>query len=315
MSSISIGISACLQGKKVRYDGSFKRNMHLFKQLDEHITLESVCPEMSIGLGVPRETIRLVGSVDNLQLTGSKDQSVNHTDAMKSFAHQYSDSHRHISGFIGVKQSPSCGFDRVKRYTEKGTSAGQDAQGAFIQNLLKHSPLLPIEEDGRLNDAQIRENFITRVYTYHEWQELEASGITHKKIQTFWSRHKYSLMAHDITAYQKAGPLLANHKGQPLVDIANEFITIVMQGLQKIATRKLHANVLHHIAGYLKRDLSSPDKQELDKLIHSYRRHEVPLIVPMTMLKHHFKHHNSSYIEQQNFMNPYPENLALRNSL
>ena len=315
MTTISIGISACLQGKKVRYDGSSKRGLHLFKQLDEHINLEPVCPEMSIGLGVPRETIRLVGTVDNLQLTDSKDQSINHTNAMTTFAHQYSQSHRHIAGYIGVKQSPSCGFDRVKRYTEKGHAAAQDTQGLFIQSLLKHSPLLPIEEDGRLNDAPIRENFITRVYTYHEWLDLEASGITHKKLQDFWSRHKYSLMAHDITAYQQAGRLLANHKGQPLDNIANEFITIVMQGLKKIATRKLHANVLHHIAGYLKRDLSSPDKQELHQLIHSYRCQEVPLIVPMTMLKHHFKHHNSSYIDRQHFMNPYPDNLALRNSL
>ena len=315
MSTIKIGVSACLQGQAVRYDGSAKRKQHILTQLAEHMTLESVCPEISIGLPVPRATIRLVGDIANTRLVDSKTQTEDQTDAMIAFADKYAKDNTQLSGYIGVKQSPSCGYDRVKRYNDKSNIAGQDTKGLFIQQLLKAYPLLPIEEDGRLNDAQIRENFVKRVYTYHQWQQLVASGISHKKLQQFWVKHKYSLMAHDIIAYQEIGKLLANTKKEPLETIAETFITLLMNGLKKVATRKKNANVLHHIAGYLKRDLASSDKQELDTIIHHYREQQVPLIVPITMLKHHLHHHKIDYIEQQMYMQPYPETLALRNTI
>jgi uncharacterized protein YbgA (DUF1722 family)/uncharacterized protein YbbK (DUF523 family) len=308
-----VGIGACLVGLPVRYNGDSKRKNPHIESLKDHLQLNSFCPEIAIGMGVPRETVRLVGDIANTRLMDSDTQSKDYTEPMQAYALSVYSNNPNMAGYILVKGSPSCGFERVKRYNDKGNPLASDAMGVFAAALNSCDPLLPMEEDGRLNDHQLRENFVTRVYAYHQWKQLLASGLSHHALIDFWARHKYLVMAHSISHYQSLGRLLANARRASLQSIAADFITELMAALKSPATRKSHSNVLEHIRGYLKKQLNSTDKRELDGLIAQYRAGVIPLIVPMTLLKHHFKRHQHAYIDQQVFLAPYPETLGLRN--
>jgi len=310
-----IGIGACLVGKQVRYNGESKRKNAHIEKFREHTEVVPFCPEVAIGMGVPRETVRLVGELGQERLMDSSTQSVDYTEAMSCYGAQVMSSNPDIAGYILVKGSPSCGFERVKRYNAKGNVVLNDASGIFTQALRGIDPLLPVEEDGRLNDAVLRENFATRVYTYHSWKRFLAQPLSHHGLIGFWSRYKYLLMSHDVQAYKKIGRLLSNAKAQPVGEMAEEFIALLMEGLGKVATRKSHTNVLQHIRGYLKRQLQDFEKREIDALIMEYKSGQIPLVVPLTMLRHHFRHHSSDYIAQQVYMQPYPEQLSLRNHI
>ncbi|WP_101759893.1 DUF523 and DUF1722 domain-containing protein [Oceanicoccus sp. KOV_DT_Chl] len=310
-----IGIGACLVGQPVRYNGDSKRQNPHIEALKNHLQFNSFCPEVAIGLGVPRETIRLVGELATVQLMDSNTQSIDYSEPMKNYAAKISKQHGDLAGYILVKGSPSCGYDRVKRYNQQGNVAGHDAMGLFAQALQQKDPLLPMEEDGRLHDPALRENFISRVYAYHDWKQCINNGVSHRQLIEFWARYKYLVMAHHISNYQKIGRLLANNNYQSIDQLAAEFIHLLMQSLTVLASRKSRSNVLEHIRGYLKKQLDSNDKNELSQLINQYRDGTVPLIVPLTLLRHHFKHHHHSYIDQQVFFHPYPEQLSLRNTL
>lgn len=311
----AVGIGACLVGQPVRYNGESKRKNAYIESLKNHLNLSAFCPEMAIGMGVPREPIRLVGELGNLRLLDSDTQTEDFTDLMTSYAATVLKNNPDMAGYILVKGSPSCGYERVKRYNEKGNPLKSDAMGIFAAELRKQDPLLPLEEDGRLNDHCLRENFISRVFAYHDWKQLVSSGITHKALIQFWVRYKYQVMAHHIDSYKSIGRLLANHNGLSVDHMADNFIHLLMNALNTMATRKSHSNVLEHIRGYLKKHLGGEDKKELSDLIEQYRNEIVPLIVPLTMLRHHFKVHKNSYIDQQNYLSPYPEELSLRNHL
>ena len=187
--------------------------------------------------------------------------------------------------------------------------------GIFAAELMQLDPLLPVEEDGRLNDAGLRENFVTRVFAYHNWKEFRAQPLSHHGLTQFWSRYKYLLMSHHVPTYKEIGRLLADAKARPDERTADMFIQLLMCGLVRVATRKSHTNVLQHIRGYLKRDLENSDKHEMDALIMQYRSGHIPLIVPLTLLRHHFRLHDSVYINNQVYMQPYPEQLSLRNQI
>jgi uncharacterized protein YbgA (DUF1722 family)/uncharacterized protein YbbK (DUF523 family) len=309
----TIGIGACLIGQPVRYNGEAKRRNQYIESLREHVELRAFCPEMAIGMGVPREPIRLVGTMDSVRLTDSATQAIDYSAPMQAYAGDVLARNPDMAGYVLVKGSPSCGFERVKRYNEAGNVMLNDAVGLFAAELALLEPLLPLEEDGRLNDPVLRENFVSRVFAYHDWKQFCAEPLSHKGLTDFWARYKYLMMSRDINAYKEIGRTLANVGSAPLQDVAQRFITRLMQGLKQVATRKKHSNVLQHIRGYLKRDLRQEDKQEMDALITQYRCGFVPLVVPLTMLKHHFKHHAYSYIDQQVYMQPYPEQLSLRN--
>ena len=311
----TIGIGACLVGQAVRYSGDSKRKNPHIENIKNHLNLNSFCPEMAIGLGVPRETIRLVGDLGNIRLTDSNTQTKDYTEPMKNYAAQVFASNPDMAGYILVKGSPSCGYARVKRYNEKGNSMGADAMGLFAEELHKHDPLLPLEEDGRLNDAMLRENFISRVYAYNDWKETVKAGINHRSLIEFWARYKYMVMAHSINNYKTIGRLLANNQHESIDALAQEFITLLMDSLKSMASRKSRTNVLEHIRGYLKKQLSSDDKQELSQVINQYRSGIVPLVVPLTLLRHHFKRHHHDYIAKQVFFQPYPDQLSLRNHI
>jgi len=308
-----IGIGACLIGQPVRYNGESKRRNPHIESLREHADLRPFCPEMGIGLGVPRQTVRLVGEPGRERLVDSDTGSHDHTEAMKAYARTVLQQEPRLAGYILVKGSPSCGYERVKRYNDKGHIAANDASGLFAAELMHLHPLLPVEEDGRLHDHSLRENFITRVYAWHDWQQFSAGAVDHHGLTRFWARYKYLVMAHHVEGYRRIGRLLANGKARPTAAIAEEFITLLMAALAKPATRKTHTNVLQHMRGYLKRELGEADKQELDEVIEHYRSGIVPLVVPLTLLRHHFRRHRSDYIQQQVFLRPYPEQLSLRN--
>ncbi|MET0012429.1 MAG: DUF523 and DUF1722 domain-containing protein [Sedimenticola sp.] len=311
-----VGVSACLLGEKVRYDGGHKRDPFLTGPLTEHMAFTRVCPETAIGLGVPRPTIRLVGDPARPKALGVRDPGMDVTARLEQFANSQVDGYGELNGFILKKDSPSCGMARVKVYPQPvGGSAARKGSGIFTRILMARRPDLPVEEEGRLNDPVLRENFINRVYVHFHWQQLMAPGVTAARLIDFHSRHKYLIMAHSQAAYRRLGKQLSDLSGNRAVEIAPVYFREVMSTLSHRSNRKRHVNVLQHIMGYLKRNIDSADKAELAACIERYRREEIPLVVPITLLKHYFRRHPDPYMAQQAYLQPHPEALGLRNAL
>lgn len=311
----TIGISACLLGHNVRYDGGHKRDRFIVETLGRYIEFLPVCPEAAIGLGVPRPTIRLVGDPLHPSLVGVSDANWDVTEKMARYAVKQSRELNQISGYILKKDSPSCGMERVKVYAETGQHSVRKGIGVFARIVMERLPLIPFEEEGRLNDSVLRENFINRVYVYQRWRKLLASGITPASLIDFHTDHKYLVMAHSQAAYQRLGRLLSNLPKGKLGRITDDYISELMNTLKRRVTRKRHVNVLQHIMGYLKNRISSDDKKELSASIEAYRRGETPLIVPITLFRHYFRHHPDSYMSRQVYLHPHPDALGLRNSI
>lgn len=309
-----LGISSCLLGQKVRYDGTAKRDRWIVEQLGRHVDYRPICPEMAIGLGTPRPPIRLVGSPDDMRVVGVEDPSVDVTDALETFALNTAGELGGISGYVFMSKSPSCGMERVKLYNAKG-HAEKKGVGIYARVLMHSLPSLPCEEEGRLNDPMLRENFVNRVFAYRRWQSLRAQGLSAKALVDFHARHKYMVMAHSQAAYQRLGRLLSNLKGVDLERVADAYEAEFMTALKRRAGRKRHVNALQHIQGYLKDRIDGGDKRELAESIEAYRREEVPLVVPMKLLRHYFRRNPDHYIDRQWYLDPYPESLGLRNAI
>lgn len=312
---IKVGISACLLGEPVRFNGGHKESRLCSETLARHFEFVSVCPEVAIGLGTPRQPIRLVGDPDHPRAVGSVHAELDVTDALTAYGQQVATELHDICGFVLMQKSPSCGMERVKVYQANGHPIEGGGSGLFAHALMQARPDLPIEEDGRLNDPVLRENFLTRIFAYAEWQRLVASGVTRKALVEFHSRYKYQLMATDPVQYKALGRLVATVGKQPLEAFAPSYFSQLMEALKKTASRGTHTNVLQHLSGYLKRDLGTQDKQELQRLIDQYREGVVPLVVPMTLLKHHFRRHPDRYVATQVYLQPHPEDLSLRNGI
>jgi uncharacterized protein YbgA (DUF1722 family)/uncharacterized protein YbbK (DUF523 family) len=310
-----IGIGACLNGEQVRYNGVSKRNNLQSLRLEEHFQLHAFCPEVSIGLGIPRQPIRLVGNSEAPQAMDSESQTNNYTAALERFARTVMCQEPNLCGYILVKGSPSCGYERVKRYDEKGNMVARDGRGVFASALLKLDTLLPLEDEGRLNDPELRESFFCRAFVYHDWKTLVSGGLTVHGLITFYSRHKYLLMAHDYGSYNRAGRLLADAGNCELSTLADELIGLLMTALAVPAGRGRYSNVMLHILGYLKRSVSGRERQQLAGTIKQYRDGEVPLVVPIALLRHHFSNNPDPYISDQTFLQPYPDALQLRNQI
>ncbi len=308
-----MGIGSCLAGNAVRYNGETKRANEHVRSIGEAFEMRAFCPEMGIGMGVPRKPIHLVGSEEAVRALDVDTHSRDYTDQLAGYARKVLALAPELCGYILVKGSPSCGYERVKRFADNGHSVASDQQGVFAAALGRADPLLPLEDDGRLNDPGLRESFVTRAYTYHEWKQLVTAGLSAHSLVTFYSRYKYLVMAHHVPTYRDLGRLVADAGKQPLETLAHTFITRLMQGLTQRATRRTHANVLYHIAGYLKREIPATERQRLAELIDQYRQGIVPLVVPITMLRHHFANNPNAYIDSQAFMTPYPDELKLRN--
>ena len=308
-----LGIGSCLAGNAVRYNGETKKPNEYVRNIAEYFDTQAFCPEMGVGLGVPRPPIRLVGSEDDVRIVDVKTHTHDYTDAVRDYALTVLAQAPQMCGYILVKGSPSCGYGRVKRYSQDGQHLASDQNGVFANALAQADPLLPLEDDGRLNDPGLRESFVTRACTYHAWKSLIAQGLTAHRLIAFYTRYKYLVMAHHVPSYKSLGPLVANARQLPLEELAAEFIQSLMAALTHRATRRSHSNVLFHMAGYLKRSITTPQRQRLAALIEDYRTGQVPLIVPVTLLKHHFADNPNAYIDGQVFLDPYPEELRVRN--
>ena len=311
---LAIGISQCLLGEEVRYDGTGARSSLPHTKLDGLFEFSGICPEVGIGMTIPRKPIRLVSSDDIVRVVGVNDSSIDKTDDLQDYAIAQKDKIAKFSGYIFMHNSPSCGLFRVKVYAPRADVPGsRTGTGIFAQQVIEDFPNLPVEEAGRLFDDEIRENFVTRVFTYAHWQSL-PTPLTAAHLVEFHSRYKYLLMAHSISAYKQTGRLLSNLSGN-VEEIASQYIILLMNGLGKPATRNGHANVLAHLQGYLKKRIDSESKQELDKLIQSYRRGEQPLLAPLALLRHHLQKFPDEYVLQQSYLDPHPEAAGLRRPL
>ncbi|MBT5483111.1 MAG: DUF1722 domain-containing protein [Gammaproteobacteria bacterium] len=312
---IQVGISSCLLGDEVRYNGGHKHSALCTRDLSEYFDFVSVCPEVSIGLGVPRKPIRLVGDPSDPDIVGVANPEHNVTQPMKEFAREKVKELGDLSGYIFIKGSPSCGLFRVKVYNESGFPQQEMGRGVYAKVVTDTYPLLPVEEAGRLMDPVLRENFITRVFAYQTFISLKKAGLTAKKLIDFHASYKYTLMAHDPQSHTSLGRMLADLGNQDLAELGDRYFQALMESLTKKASRKSNTNVLSHIQGYLKNHLSSKEKEKLVEAIEQYRNGIIPLIVPIILLKNHFHTYPNEYIAKQSYLQPYPDNLSLRNTI
>ena len=309
-----IAISSCLLGQAVRFDGAHKRDAWLVERFGRYVDFRPICPEVGIGLGIPRPPIRLVGDVARPRAVGIRDPDLDVTERLEQFAVETLRQLDDVSGYVFKSKSPSCGMERVKVYGDKGM-ADNKGVGIHARVVIAARPNLPVEEEGRLHDPVLRENFVNRVFVYRRWWLLRRAGPSAAALVDFHSRHKYMVMAHSQAAYQRMGRLLAQLKGVDLDAIAEAYETELMTALARRVSRARHVNVLQHMQGYLKRVLDAGDKQELADSIEAYRRGDVPFVVPMALLRHHFRRSPDPYIRDQWYLAPYPEDLGLRNAI
>jgi uncharacterized protein YbgA (DUF1722 family)/uncharacterized protein YbbK (DUF523 family) len=312
---IRIGISACLIGRKVRYDGGHKRDAFLVDTFSAYVQWVTFCPEVELGLGTPRDPIRLVrpergGEVRMVVPKTGRDL----TGEMRTFAMRRAAQVRaeDLCGFVLKKDSPSCGMERVKVY-DHNSSPSKTGVGFFAEALMERFPNLPVEEEGRLSDPRLRDNFVERVFAYRRMQSLFASRWKAGDLVRFHTAHKLSLLAHQPTAYTALGKLVARAGDVPRAELQATYEAGFMEAMKKIATPRLHTNVLQHMAGYFKKSLGEAERRELAGIIDDYRRELVPLVVPLTILRHHVRAQDVEYLAGQAYLQPHPKELMLRN--
>jgi uncharacterized protein YbgA (DUF1722 family)/uncharacterized protein YbbK (DUF523 family) len=310
---IRIGISSCLLGEEVRFDGGHKRDPFLVNTVARFVRYVPVCPEVEIGLGTPRESIRLEASDKGVRLVAPK-SGVDLTGKMTRFSRRKAGEleNQDLSGYILKKNSPSCGLFRVRVYGKKGAPA-KNGRGLFASALADRHPLLPVEEEGRLHDPNLRENFLQRVFAYRRLKVMFRGRWSTGALVRFHTAEKLLLLAHEPKGYQTLGRLVARAKGRPRREVAEEYSHAFMGALSTIASKGRHMNVLQHIAGHFKTLLGRGERAELSELIEDYRRGLVPLVVPVTLIRHFVKLHDVEYLSGQTYLEPHPKELMLRN--
>jgi uncharacterized protein YbgA (DUF1722 family)/uncharacterized protein YbbK (DUF523 family) len=311
--TIRLGVSACLLGHEVRYNGGHSRDRFITDTLGMYVQFVPVCPEVECGFGVPRETLRLAGDPESPRLmTGKTHRDV--TEQMRQWAHGrvVELEKEDLCGFIFKKGSPSSGMQRVKVYTEKGMPS-HNGVGMFARAFMEHFPLLPTEEDGRLNDPKLRENFVESIFTLRRWRDVLASTPRRGDYVEFHTQNKLLLFSHSPTHYRLMGKLVAGIKSLPIEEFRTQYQTLLLQTLQLKTTIKKNSDALFHIMGYFKKVLTPDEKQELIGIIETYRVGYVPLVVPITLLKHYARKHDQTYLKQQSYLDPHPVELQLRN--
>lgn len=323
--TIKIGISACLMGQNVRYNAGHSKSKLCLSQLSKVFEFTSFCPEMAAGFGAPRPIMRLAGKLEQPALIYSE-QSHQQADLIandlspKLLAASTDTLKQAIDfdGYILMKNSPSCGLFRVKVYPSAETKnpvPEKNGRGVFAHALCQQYPNLPIEEEGRLHDPHLRENFILRVYVHHNFRQQVLSQDSYHALLDFHSRHKYLLMAHNQNGYKAIGRFLAKAHDLPIAQAQQAYLSQLMQALSKPATKLGHSNVLQHILGYLKRALPGPVRQQIVQTIEDYRQGILPLSAPITLLQHYIEQSGNDYIRQQMYWQPYPSELKLRRNL
>jgi uncharacterized protein YbgA (DUF1722 family)/uncharacterized protein YbbK (DUF523 family) len=309
----NIGISACLLGQKVRYDGGDKKDSFLAHTFGRHVKWVPVCPEFEAGMGVPREPVRLVGDVSNPIMIGDP-SAKDWTQTMRRFTVQKARDLEAlgISGYILKSHSPSCGIERVPVYRSNAISLRQ-GRGLFAAGLMRKMTSLPVEEDGRLHNPQVRENFIERVFAYQRWQELARQRKSIGLLVEFHTRHKLLLLAHSEAHYRHLGRLVAAAKRLSINKAYEQYGRLFMAALAVHASVKKHCNVLEHMAGYFSKHLTPEERRELSELIRDFRCQFIPLIVPLTVMRHYVKKYRIPYLQDQIYLEPHPNELMLRN--
>ncbi|MCP9438748.1 MAG: DUF523 and DUF1722 domain-containing protein [Nitrospira sp.] len=313
---LRLGISRCLLGDPVRYDGGHKKDPFLTEVLGPYVEWVPICPEVEAGLGTPREAMRLVRRSHQAQQVRlvTITSGVDHTRALMTTTARRLEALEDLdlSGYVFKKNSPSCGLERVRVYNEEGTPIHSGA-GLFAQAFRAKFPLIPVEEEGRLCDPGIRENFIERVFCYQRYRQLLRTGVTRQGMVRFHTIHKYLLLAHSPQDYEKLGRLVAQAHRYGTRELAAKYGSLFMKALTIKATVRKHVNVLHHIVGHFKDRLRAEEKSELLSVIGDYQRGLTPLIVPLTLIKHYVQRFDVEYVRDQIYLNPHPKELMLRN--
>jgi uncharacterized protein YbgA (DUF1722 family)/uncharacterized protein YbbK (DUF523 family) len=310
---IQVGISSCLLGEPVRFDGGHKRDRYVTDVLGSVFHFVPVCPEMAIGMGTPRPPIRLQGEAGAPRAVGVADPDQDYTDRLRRFGRRTAHELTDISGYVFKSRSPSCGMERVKVY-RPGQPPATTGTGLYAGEIMRAWPNLPVEEEGRLNDPDLRQNFITRVFVFHRWQQLCRAGVNRGRLVEFHSLHKLLLMAHSPTDYRELGRLIATMPRDSLRSFADAYFARLMAAFRHRATRRRHANVLQHLAGYLKKRLDAGDRSELAAVIEAFRVGQLPLAAPLTLLRHHFRRYPDPYVERQLYLYPPPAEQWLRSA-
>lgn len=309
---IRVGVSTCLLGERVRYNGDHKRDDFLVETLGRYVEFVPVCPEVELGLGIPREPIRLVRHGEEIRLISQSGRDI--SEAMRSYAQRRALqlAAQDLCGYVLKKNSPSCGYERVKVHGPRGRPA-QKGRGFFAQALRERFPLLPIEEEGRLSDPIFRESFLTRVFAFRALKDLfSRKDFSTGALVRFHTAYKLLLMAHSPQGYRRLGRLVAEAKGFSPETLSERYQTEFMKILEKPATVGRHVNVLQHIAGYFKKQLSEDARLKLAGVIEEYRRGLVSLAVPRSLLRHHVQILGQTYLANQVYLAPYPEEIMLK---
>jgi uncharacterized protein YbgA (DUF1722 family)/uncharacterized protein YbbK (DUF523 family) len=309
-----IGVSSCLLGQPVRYDAGHKHDAWVTDVLGRFFDFVAVCPEMEIGLGTPRETLHLEGSPGAVRLV-APESGTDHTARMNGWARAKtaSLSRQSLCGYILKKDSPSCGLEHVRLYAAGSSAApGRDGRGLFAAALVQRFPALPMEEEGRLQDARRRENFVTRVFAFGRWLDLQRQGWTRDRLFRFHERHKYVLMAHSQAGARRLGALLGGAgRAADITRLAGAYLEEFTAVMQRVPTPKSHANVLQHVAGYFSAEIDAADRAALTGAIDAYRRGRLPLAVPVKLVRHHVRRLRVPYLLDQVYLSPHPDEMML----
>ena len=313
MEKIKLGISTCLLGENVRFDGGHKLDRYLTDTLGHFVEYVPVCPEMECGFGVPRESFRLVGDPENPRLVTTRTNQ-DHTERMAEWAKRRVGEleKEDLCGYIFKGGSPSSGMERVKVYDRNGVPS-KVGVGLFARIFMNHFTLLPVEEEGRLHDPRLRENFIERIFALKRWRDGLKEKQSLKALIAFHTRNKLLLLAHSPQHHRQMGKLVAAGKELPLRELYARYQDIFLEALRLKTTNKKHTNVLMHMLGYFKEQLSAAEKQEMLELIEQYRLESLPLVVPMTMMSHYVRKYDETYLKEQTYLQPHPAELNLRN--
>jgi uncharacterized protein YbgA (DUF1722 family)/uncharacterized protein YbbK (DUF523 family) len=308
-----IGLSTCLLGENVRFDGGHKRDRFVTDTLGQFLEFVPVCPEMECGLGVPRESMRLVGKPESPRLVTNRTK-IDHTERMVTWARKRVQEleKEDLCGFIFKSRSPSSGMERVRVYNEKGIPEKKGV-GMFARIFMEHFPLLPVEEDGRLHDIRLRENFIERIFALKSWRDLLDEKKSRGRLVAFHTQHKLLILSHSQKHSRILGKLVAAAKSISPKQLYPQYQALFMEALKLKTTVKKNINVLQHMMGYFKKQLSADEKHELLETFDQYREGYIPLIVPLTLIKHYVRKYDQPYLNQQVYLNPHPVELKLRN--
>ncbi len=312
--TIRIGVSSCLLGESVRFNGGHKRDSFLADLLSRYVEYIPVCPEVEVGMGTPRESVRLVGDIAAPRMVGTR-SATDHTVPMRAYARRRArelDAHD-LCGYILKKDSPSCGMERVKVYPVAGGTPTRKGMGLFAAALRERHPLLPLEEEGRLKDPRLRENFIERVFAYRALKTLFASRYRRGALVEFHTAFKFLLLAHSPVRYRELGRIVAAAKEAGAAKTRESYGRVFMEAMAETTTTRKHTNVLMHLAGFFKKTLDEDSRQELATAILDYRAGLIPLIVPVILVRHHARRLGATYLLGQVYLEPHPKELMLRN--